>query len=327
MFPRSLSLEIKRIMTALFQQGDWHVCILAGSESIIVTANQTVLLDSELATGLHLFINGQSQDQLFDLPPFNYLFDSISPIYAHSAIGMISKISNYTILAISSKKDAAFIPAFCNLWKMKHQEIVYRDQIAQMLEQQRHEIHQLKVTLESFQLESKKTIHNWISNWMYLHPDYHIRLEESCIDTLQTFHSEKAIHQQLSHALSVAQFIYPNATQLTLLPAYFAELNQIEHEDTNFPVRRSLHERVSVLLDKYEAAALLCTQKNEPISGKSVACNLNPSVSPPAITDALKKNKKTIRTLLQMYPEKWQLIRTGLKPIKEIHENQMSIIA
>ncbi|HLV42606.1 MAG TPA: hypothetical protein VKY37_10020 [Brumimicrobium sp.] len=74
------------------------------------------------------------------------------------------------------------------------------------------------------------------------------------------------------------------------------------------------------LLDRYEEAANQALSKGLVANGKNIAAQLDPPVTPPAITDAVKKNNTKISYLLQQYPEKWQNARKSIKPISNLDE-------
>ncbi|PWH87098.1 hypothetical protein [Brumimicrobium oceani] len=79
--------------------------------------------------------------------------------------------------------------------------------------------------------------------------------------------------------------------------------------------------KTSFLLDKYEEAALRAAALGLSINGKNVAAQLDPPVTPPAITDAIKKKKSKIAYLLQQYPEKWMNIRKAIRPISLLDQS------
>jgi hypothetical protein len=80
----------------------------------------------------------------------------------------------------------------------------------------------------------------------------------------------------------------------------------------------SRESRAMQLLDKLERSAKILTGRNLPIISSKVGQEMDPPVSAPAITDALGKNKDFIRLLLEKYPEKWETIRTGFKPLQNM---------
>jgi hypothetical protein len=77
----------------------------------------------------------------------------------------------------------------------------------------------------------------------------------------------------------------------------------------------SRQSRAVQLLDKLERAAKILQTKNIPLIGSKVGKAMDPPVSAPAITDALGKNRVTIRELLIKYPDKWEIIRKEFKPL------------
>ena len=76
--------------------------------------------------------------------------------------------------------------------------------------------------------------------------------------------------------------------------------------------------RVFEMLDRYEEVAALIQSKGEIINGKNVGRFLNPPISPPAISDSIKKNLQKIEFYLQENPTRWNLIRHSLKPLRDL---------
>ena len=83
----------------------------------------------------------------------------------------------------------------------------------------------------------------------------------------------------------------------------------------------SEYDKVKLLLDRYEVAAENARDNGHNVNGKNVARHLDPPVTPPAITDAIKKNEKKIHYYLEKYPNHWQLIRTKLRPLQIINDD------
>lgn len=69
------------------------------------------------------------------------------------------------------------------------------------------------------------------------------------------------------------------------------------------------------LLDKLEEAAARVQARDLPLTGVNVGNACTKSISAPAITDALKKHRAKILTLLTEYPDRWNLIRSEFKPL------------
>jgi hypothetical protein len=69
------------------------------------------------------------------------------------------------------------------------------------------------------------------------------------------------------------------------------------------------------LLDRLEMATASLKSRNLAIISSNVGKALDPPISAPAITDALRKNSDIIRQLLDKYPDKWETIRKEFKPL------------
>lgn len=83
--------------------------------------------------------------------------------------------------------------------------------------------------------------------------------------------------------------------------------------------------KTATLLDKYEEAAIRASSYGLVINGKNVASQLDPPVTPPAITDAIKKKRTKIAYLLQQYPEKWVNIRKAIRPISILDQSKNQV--
>jgi hypothetical protein len=79
-------------------------------------------------------------------------------------------------------------------------------------------------------------------------------------------------------------------------------------------------QKIIDLLDRYETAAFQAQKAGFEVNGKNVARFCSPIVSPPAITDALKKNAAKIESTILQHPNQWPLIRKSLKPLREIDD-------
>ncbi len=72
------------------------------------------------------------------------------------------------------------------------------------------------------------------------------------------------------------------------------------------------------LLDKLENAALVAKSKQLKLTGTNVGNSFSEPISAPAISDALYNHKSKINNLLKMYPDRWEIIRSDFKPLKNI---------
>jgi hypothetical protein len=80
------------------------------------------------------------------------------------------------------------------------------------------------------------------------------------------------------------------------------------------------------LLDKLEAAASLVMQRRQALTGINVGNACEKAISAPAISDALKKHRQKIITLMKEHSDKWPLIRNEFKPLLNILSLKPGII-
>jgi hypothetical protein len=78
------------------------------------------------------------------------------------------------------------------------------------------------------------------------------------------------------------------------------------------------YNKTFLLLERLENAALHVKSKNLLLTGVNIGNELPNPVTPPAISDALKKHKKKILYLFHVYPERWQTIRSEFRPVQNI---------
>ena len=81
------------------------------------------------------------------------------------------------------------------------------------------------------------------------------------------------------------------------------------------PVKYS---KTLVLLDKLEHAALNVKSKNRMLTSANIGNEFPTPVTPPAISDALKKHRAKILFLFREYPRRWEIIRSEFRPIQNI---------
>lgn len=90
------------------------------------------------------------------------------------------------------------------------------------------------------------------------------------------------------------------------------KLNEKELKITN------KYTKTILLLDKFEKSSQELKSKNFSLTSANVGKHLPTPITAPAISDALKKHKKTILHLLNEYPDKWRIIRKEFRPLLNI---------
>jgi hypothetical protein len=151
-----------------------------------------------------------------------------------------------------------------------------------------------------------------------LENNIHVDLDEAAFGFLaQHSKSEKDILHAISKAMELAMMIQPTGNRFLLEILHFESILDVSNQA---PASQNKDQKVIDLLNRYEEAAFLTQKSGFVVNGKNVARFMSPEISPPAITDALKKNKAKIEKMLPMFPNEWQLIRKSLKPLREIEE-------
>ncbi len=104
------------------------------------------------------------------------------------------------------------------------------------------------------------------------------------------------------------------------------------HLNTSKPVKKATQEvhpennqevpvrymKTLVLLDKLENAALNVKTRNKLLTSANLGNEFPTPVTPPAISDALKKHRLKIIHLFKEYPGRWEIIRNEFRPIQNI---------
>ncbi len=80
------------------------------------------------------------------------------------------------------------------------------------------------------------------------------------------------------------------------------------------------NKRTVKLLNNLERAAIIVENNNLSFTGKNIGKAHENPITHAAITDALKKQKKTVKTLISDYPDEWKIIRNKFKPLLNILE-------
>ncbi len=100
-----------------------------------------------------------------------------------------------------------------------------------------------------------------------------------------------------------------------LLPS--AETNE-DIEDETVAVIQQRHLKVYQWLDRVEDAVRTIVSTHETPTGALVGKAMQPSVSAPAISDMLTKQKQKILTLLNEFPDRWPQTRSHFKPLQNL---------
>ncbi len=146
-------------------------------------------------------------------------------------------------------------------------------------------------------------------NQVYLELD-----EEAYLFLAQHSQSENDLHQAISKAMELSMMIHPTSNRHQLETLHFESVLDVSNP---LPDAQNKDQKIIDLLNRYEEAAFMAQKSGFVVNGKNVARFMSPEISPPAITDALKKNRSKIEKIMPLFPNEWKLIRMYLKPLRE----------
>lgn len=182
--------------------------------------------------------------------------------------------------------------------------------------------HQLKndqIQVKSTQAQFERFFHATcaqIISEIELNSNLKIQLDDVCIAFLANHVSDlQSLEVLIQEATNLALNIKPMSSIIILEELHF---ETIISEQKQLVYSPSKDQKVIDLLDRYETAAFKAQKAGYEVNGKNVAKFCNPVVSPPAITDAIKKQLSKIESALRQHPNQWLLIRKSLKPLREI---------
>ncbi len=133
------------------------------------------------------------------------------------------------------------------------------------------------------------------------------------------------IKKQVEEIATIAYHLNFDTKEIIIDNSYLHAVASDEKEKNSNPSHIEAENRIIQLLDRYEEAANKIDTNNGVLNAKEIAQRLDPPVTPPAITDAVKKNKRKISYFLQQYPNRWKLTRTAIRPIQRLdqsHDNK-----
>jgi hypothetical protein len=151
------------------------------------------------------------------------------------------------------------------------------------------------------------------------------RLSENAVDKLKDFEGDyNDLMPILEKAALFAESLHFDNNPDDVLISDF-------HINTDKPVKRVKetpvvhsgevpvkYTKTLILLDKLETAALNVKSKNKLLTSANIGHEFPTPITPPAISDALKKHRNKIIYLFKEYPDRWEIIRNEFRPVQNI---------
>jgi hypothetical protein len=233
---------------------------------------------------------------------------------------------NMTFSGLSTKEKSILSNILSSVLYAEHERCLKEHKLLKQIEthqsQQSQKIAQLSSNLkqsEHLYTSALKIIVHDIVKVFEENLDKSISVENEVILRLAKERiSKDQITEILENAIHVAYNLSISSNEL-VINNDLIHINDFKSSEKHLEVN-SEHDKVKLLLDRYESAAENARNNGHNVNGKNVARHLEPPVTPPAITDAIKKNEKKIHYYLEKYPNHWKLIRSNLRPLQIIDD-------
>lgn len=191
------------------------------------------------------------------------------------------------------------------------------------------EINSLKENLETTRTKYNNGFIRLCQNWLLeisQKNDRIYRLSDSAIEKLKHFEGDfNVLRNILEKAAHFAESLALDSSVQDILIADFHIIitdepvkktkETVPEHSADLPIKYS---KTLVLLDKLENAALNVKSKNRLLTSANLGSEFPTPITPPAITDALKKHRTKILFLFKEYPHRWEIIRSEFRPIQNI---------
>lgn len=311
------SAEATHLFSHIYGDSTWFAWISAGSETRFMNSSYNRLCGTEE----RFFLLQQAQTftgEPFSLPG-NHAFYRYSEAEPKSRLlFQMADFNGIQVLIAATVDRSSFLPISLSLLKEKFHDWQWRIQAGELIERQQQQITALEQKLQATLSSSHQRMTRLLTQWKRMQAE-EIVLPPGFYAALDASLTENELIRQLDSALQLARFTQPTNPVISLNSTHLSPKTPVTIAES--PRILSPNQRAILLLDKYETAARMAQHSGLIVNGKTIAAHMQPSISPPAITDALKKHRKGIALALEESPEKWELLRKYLKPVKELNEH------
>lgn len=304
---------IQTVLPLIHGEKDWFAWFLGQSDSFHLSVNhqrpqslEERILMKHLSTQLtNPFISITSSHLCFQ-----FIAESSNKINQLYCI----QTENFELVIAGKAATEQQITTIKTAFQLEARKMQLKKQSIQLIQRLQESQEELQQQIELFKEQRKVALQEQVSQWI-LNQNQEISVAPGVIELILQSPSPIAIQSVLDQALQLALY-----TQIDLHSPIILRQEHIELHATiiKSQTRNRLYTRAELLLDKYETSAQRIDLKKAIITGRTLAEHLEPPVSPPAITDAIKKNRKAIAQAMQQHPDRWPLIRNYLKPLKDL---------
>lgn len=256
------------------------------------------------------------------ISPFDRMFDMLIIKIPHAGIFGMSKGTK-----ITTQQKATIGNLLYNVFTARIKEEYNNLETHNLV---LHNLQNQKTTLENTKEENillkenyKKSLQHFM-NSLVAQINKEMRISIALSEDAKDFIISKitdleTIEKAIKGAVHMALNLTINYSSTLLIEPEHISIEERKHVDVAV-YKNDKYSNIVEMLDKYEIAASKAHQREWKINGNTVAELCEPKITPSAITFNLKKYKKPINTLLERYDDKWPLLRTYFKPLKNVIE-------
>ena len=181
--------------------------------------------------------------------------------------------------------------------------------------------YELQKTKENYGYSLVKLCQQYVKNWTDVTGKKYI-LSAGVLEKIKSYKGEiKNLEKIIEETVSYVDNLYLDDNEEIEILEWHLHFNFIESKRTDSAFTDKKDDRYAKtlsLLDKLEKSALVVKSKHLKLTGTNVGQACPVPISAPAISDALYNHKSKINTLLELYPEKWETLKSEFKPVMNI---------
>ncbi len=281
---------------------------------------------------LNIFDESKHLTLLITLPGSKRLEKDILIIYFKDQFNTFGVQHQNSPLSTENKTIIAHllsgsIHSFCKLyWKENERLQLFANKTKRILEQQR---------IDNLTDTRKRELEDFICSWANTFlaecsdsEDVNYVYSESALEKIKKYSGEfKHLENALKEAISYTKTIVTSVTKI--IQAEYIELftnennENVLHDSQTTPRNLTARQqRVFDYLNRLEAAAIDTDRNDQKLTGRNIGLAMKPqSVSAPALSDFISKNRESINTLFLKYPESWSFVKNNFRTIINVTAN------
>ena len=301
---------------------DWYSKQNLPFELEVKREQPTINIFSELQNIVLLIRVPDSTNEFNDLiflylneNPSNFgVTNSINPLTTDNK-SIIAFVLNNTIRTIIKlqKQDRNTLKSFNNRTR----------QIIGLTESMKYELQRTK---ENYGISLVKLFQQYVKEYSVKNRKNYT-LSGGALDKIKNYKGDlKDLKRIAKDSVSYVDSLYiddtTGDTEILEWHIHFDGSKQPEYVNESTQSRDDKYAKTLSLLDKLEKAALVVKSRQLKMTGTNVGRACEVSISAPAISDALYNHKSKINSLLKLYPERWDTIRSEFRPLKNILKDE-----